>query len=256
MVSATDSFSSFSCTRLATHAGRIDQADVLALELPVDRDGVAGDARFRSGQQAVVADQTVDQGRFARVGAADHGDADRLVRLVDLFDEDVFGRRADGLVQVGHALAVLGRDGDGFAEAQGVRLADAAAALAALGLVGQQDDGLVHLAQALGEDPVQRGDAFAGVHHEHDQFGVFQRGLGLLAHPGFQAIVGDVLVARRVNQRQIHVADIAVGVAPVPGHAGRSSTSARRLPTRRLNSVDLPTLGRPTIATFRAISAF
>ncbi len=78
----------------------------------------------------------------------------------------------------------------------------------------------MHLAQALGEDPVQRGDAFAGVHHEHDQFGVFQRGLGLLAHPGFQAVVGDVLVARRVDQRQVHVADIAVGVAPVAGHAG------------------------------------
>src|SRR5579884_750194 len=29
---------------------------------------------------------------------------------------------------------------------------------------------------------------------------------------------------------------------------GRSSTSARRLPTSRLNSVDLPTLGRPTMA--------
>ena len=37
---------------------------------------------------------------------------------------------------------------------------------------------------------------------------------------------------------------------------GRSSTSARRLPTRRLNRVDLPTLGRPTMATFRAMSAF
>ena len=38
---------------------------------------------------------------------------------------------------------------------------------------------------------------------------------------------------------------------------GRSSTSASFLPTRRLNSVDLPTLGRPTIATVgrRDISA-
>ena len=32
---------------------------------------------------------------------------------------------------------------------------------------------------------------------------------------------------------------------------GRSSTSARRLPTRRLNSVDLPTFGRPTMATVK-----
>ncbi len=32
---------------------------------------------------------------------------------------------------------------------------------------------------------------------------------------------------------------------------GRSSTSARRAPTRRLNRVDLPTLGRPTMATVK-----
>ena len=32
---------------------------------------------------------------------------------------------------------------------------------------------------------------------------------------------------------------------------GRSSTSASRLPTSRLNSVDLPTFGRPTMATVK-----
>ena len=36
---------------------------------------------------------------------------------------------------------------------------------------------------------------------------------------------------------------------------GRSSTRARRRPTRRLNRVDLPTLGRPTMATVKVISA-
>src|SRR5204863_3232432 len=32
---------------------------------------------------------------------------------------------------------------------------------------------------------------------------------------------------------------------------GRSSTNAKRLPTRRLNRVDLPTFGRPTMATVK-----
>src|SRR5215813_6062351 len=36
---------------------------------------------------------------------------------------------------------------------------------------------------------------------------------------------------------------------------GRSSTRARRLPTRRLNSVDLPTFGRPTMATVKDMVA-
>ena len=35
---------------------------------------------------------------------------------------------------------------------------------------------------------------------------------------------------------------------------GRSSTSARRLPTSRLNSVDLPTFGRPTMATVKLMT--
>ncbi len=34
---------------------------------------------------------------------------------------------------------------------------------------------------------------------------------------------------------------------------GWSSTSASRLPTRRLNSVDLPTFGRPTMARVKGI---
>ena len=76
------------------------------------------------------------------------------------------------------------------------------------------------LAQAVGEDAVQRGHALARVHHEQDQFGVFQRGLGLLAHPSLEAFVGDVLVAGGVDQRQVHVANHAVRIAAVAGHAG------------------------------------
>ena len=203
---------------LATHAGGVDQPDVLAFVFPVDRDGVAGDAGLGAGQHAVLADQAVDQGRLARVGAADNGNTDWLVGFVDLFDEDV-GRCGDhGRVQVGHTLAVLGRDGDRLSEAQRIGLADAAAALAALGLVGQQDDGLVLFAQAFGENLVQRCHALPGVHHEQDQVAVLQRRLGLFAHPGFEAVVGDVLIARGVDQGQVHVADVAIRVPAVAGH--------------------------------------
>ena len=43
---------------------------------PVHRDGVAGDAGLGPGQQAVLADQPVDQGRLAGVGPPDDGDPD------------------------------------------------------------------------------------------------------------------------------------------------------------------------------------
>ncbi|MNE36119.1 hypothetical protein D3C80_1299190 [compost metagenome] len=131
---------------LAAHPGGVDKADRLAFVFPVDRDGVAGDAGLGACQQPVFTQHAVDQGRLARIGTPDDGDADRLVRLVDLFDEDVGGSLDQRLIQVGHALAVLGRDGHRFAEAQGVSFTHAAAAFAALGLVGQQDDRLVHLA--------------------------------------------------------------------------------------------------------------
>ena len=58
---------------------------------------------------------------------------------------------------------------------------------------------------------------------------------------------------RKLTERAVAGADICLfvtdgreGVTP-----GWSSTSARRLPTRRLNKVDLPTLGRPTMASVK-----
>ncbi len=67
------------------HAGRVDQADGAGVgfliarvgPFPVDRDRVTGDARFRAGQQAVFAQQPVDECRFARIGTADDGELKR-----------------------------------------------------------------------------------------------------------------------------------------------------------------------------------
>ena len=170
------------------------------------------------GQQAVLADQPVDQGGLARVGPADDGDADGLVGLFLLGHLDVAAGLDDRGVEIGHALAVLGRDGHRLAEAQPVGLAHAAAALAAFRLVGQQDHRRLVTPQMVGEDAVQRRDALAGVHHEQDQLGVIQRRLGLFAHARFQALVGDVLEARGVDQGQVDVADVAVRIATVARH--------------------------------------
>ncbi len=138
---------------------------------------------------------------------------------------------------------MLGRDRHRLAETQTVRLAHAAAALAAFRLVGQKDDGLVHLAQAIGEDAVQRRHAFARVHHEHDQVRVLDRRLGLLAHPGFQAFVGDVLIPCGVDQGQIHVADHAVGVAAVTGHAGAIIDQRKALADEAIEQCRLAHIG-------------
>ena len=70
-----------------------------------------------------------------------------------------------------------------------------------------------------------------------------------------KAFVGGIFQPGRVDHPEPKIAKIlAFALAPVTGHARRmSSTIASRLPTNRLNSVDLPTLGRPIIATVNSV---
>ena len=68
--------------RAAAHAGGVVNAETLAVPVKIDRDGVARDAGFRPGQQALLAEQAIDQRRLAGVGAADDRDADRLRALL------------------------------------------------------------------------------------------------------------------------------------------------------------------------------
>ena len=120
---------------LLAHAGGVDQADFAILAaarivpFPVDRDRIARDPGLRAGQQAIFAEQAVDQGRLARVGTADDGELERpckqrfLVFFIDLgLDLRRFGLRADDrpevVEQIGDAFAVFGADRRGFAETE------------------------------------------------------------------------------------------------------------------------------------------
>ena len=70
--------------RAAAQPGGIDQHDRLAAMGGGDGDGVARDAGLGTGEHALLAQQPVDQRRFADIGAADDGDADRPVGRVGL----------------------------------------------------------------------------------------------------------------------------------------------------------------------------
>jgi hypothetical protein len=83
--------------------------------------------------------------------------------------------------------------------------------------------------------------------------GFLDRQLGLGAHARLQALVGDVLEAGGVDQLQVQVAQAAVGEAAVAGDAGLVVDQGQLAPARRLNRVDLPTLGRPTMASFKGM---
>jgi hypothetical protein len=202
--------------RLLAQAGSVDQAHLLVAPDPVDRDGVARDARFRTGQQTLLADQAVDQGGLAGVRTADDGQADRLVVVVLVFGILVLGEgRQHGGVELGHAFAVLARNRNRFAQAQLVGFADARLAGFALGLVGGDDHRLAATAQQGGEHFIQRGDAFAGVVDEQRDVRFLDGQLGLMTHARLQAFVRDVLEAGGVDQFQVQVAEAARGITAV-----------------------------------------
>ena len=125
----------------------------------------------------------------------------------------------------------------------------------ALGLVGDQDHRLVRAAQHFGEHPVQRRHALAGVDHEQRP----RRPRRWPARSGARMRASrlssvDVLEAGGVDQLQVEVAEPAGADSGGRGSrpAGRRRCASLR-PASRLNRVDLPTFGRPTMASLSAM---
>ena len=122
---------------------------------------------------------------------------------------------------------------------------------AALGLVGDEHHRLAGAAHELGEGPVGGQHAGARVDHEEDDVGLGDRRLGLrracaaCSEPSLRLLeAGGVDDAEARGRRAAPSPSRRSRVTP-----GRSSTSASFWPTRRLKRVDLPTFGRPTMAT-------
>ena len=65
----------------AAHAGGVDKLHRLAAVFPGDGDGIAGEARFRPGDDALLAEQVVQKRGLADVGLANDGEAQRAVGL-------------------------------------------------------------------------------------------------------------------------------------------------------------------------------
>ena len=210
--------------RLAPQTGGVDQTDAALAPVPVHRDGVPGDAGFRPGEQAILADQAVDQGGLAGVGPSHDGDTDRLVRrqglvvIVLVVDVGVQRRGGDhGGVEVAHALAVFGGDRHRLAETEVPGFQSPGVAHAALGLVGDHDHRLVRAAQHLGEELVECDHTVPGVDDEEHDLGLGDSQLGLAAHPRLQALVGDVLEAGGVDEHQVEIAQPPRGELADPG---------------------------------------
>ena len=147
-----------SCSILPSTRGRrrmpggVDQADRPFPPGPVNGDCIAGDPGFGTGQQALFADQTVDEGRFADVWTTNDRELQRLYRRIrrhPFRPRTLRGERRQPLVELGQPLAVLGRNRYRIAEAKPISFADAGKCRAAFGLVGDQNDRLAAAPQPI-----------------------------------------------------------------------------------------------------------
>ena len=162
-------------------------------------------------QREALADETIEQCRFAHIGAADDGDAQGLgvvigglFALGHVLDGDVglglvgaalpLVRQgpllADGLndrvAQIAQALTVLGGNRHSFAEPERIGIVEPCFGTACLGLVGDKDDGLSRAAQYVGEGPVGGGQPVLGIDEKKRQIGFADGNLRLRAHAAGQ----------------------------------------------------------------------
>ena len=164
--------------RAAAKAGGVVDAEFLPAPVEIDRDGVARDAGLRPGEQALLADQPVDQRRLAGVGPADNGDADRMRARTARPPPRCCGRRAFGqrraqrVVEIGQAFVVLGGNRHRVAEAERIGVEPPASPAVPSILLAISTIGLPDLRTSSAKARSTRRRPGARVDHEEDRIGL------------------------------------------------------------------------------------
>ncbi len=116
---------------------------------------------------------------------------------------------------------MLGRDRDAARRARGRRPRARRRAAAALGLVGDEDDGLAGAAQPVGEMAIERRHAGARIDEEERDVGVGERALGLRPHARGELARRRLLEPGGIDDAEAQIAEARLGLAAVARHAGR-----------------------------------
>ncbi len=210
--------------------GGVDELHRAAAIVPERGDGVAGGAGLRAGEHAILAEQSVDQGRLADIGPADDRQLQRPLALALAFRRGHRRRRACCLLvgerrkhgkKIGHAVAMLGRDRHGLAEPQREGLEDAAGAGTPLGLVRHQHHRRLAAAQPIGEMAVDRRDADARVDDKQSDVGLLQRARRLLLHARAEAAGLGLVEPGGIDDAEAQIAQRGLALAPVARHPRR-----------------------------------
>ena len=220
------------------HPGGVDQrvAPGAAIEVEIDR--IARSARLFEGDDALLAQQRVDQRRFADVGPADDRDANSLVLFRDRLILGRGGRGAHGermLDQLAHVLAVRGGDRQRGAERELVKFGAGALGGQAFGFVHGDQHGPARAAEQVGDRAILAGHAFAAVDQEDDCVGLRDRRLGLSCHGAHDAAPGPGLEASGVDDE---IGSVAAAPAPVVAVAGEPGVVGDQGSARRGQAVE------------------
>ena len=179
-------------------ASRIDEADRTIGCLDDRVDGIAGRPRHVVHHRALLAEQLVEQGRLAHVGAADDGHTRRPTgpgarggcgRLLLFLGRNGRGKKLDhGVEEVAGAAPVQGAHGEGVAHAEGDELPGGRFAVRVVDLVHHQADRWSGPADDLGRGEILVRDPGRHVDDEEDDIGLGQGSFGLLADLGRQRV--------------------------------------------------------------------
>ena len=161
--------------------GGVDQDDPPALELQLGVDRVAGGSRPLGDDQPIGAEEGVDEGGLADVGAADHRDAGRVVvkgRALGALPQQI----DQAIEQVPGAEPMGGRDGERLAEAELVELGAEVGISGPVGLVGDDHDRGIAAAQGLCQLGVTGAQPGARVDDHHHRVRLGDREPRLALH--------------------------------------------------------------------------
>jgi hypothetical protein len=219
----------------------------LAADLDEFVDRIARGARELVDDHALFARRLVEQARLADVRAAEQGDPAGTADLLLGHRRHLGQHLHDVVEQIGDAAPVHGADRPRLAEPEAPQLGGLRVADRVVGLVGTRMTGACSRA-ASAHVLIGGGGADVDVDDEQDGIRQVDGHLGLGGHGGIDALgVGlPAPVSTTVKRRPSHSALYETRSRVTPGV---SSTTASRRPMMRFTRADLPTFGRPTIAS-------
>ena len=195
-----------------------------------DVNGVAGGARHVGNDGALVPEDGVDQGGFARVGASNDGHLDGgggVLPFFRFFLQFFFQRGAllfEEVVQpggeFGEAPAVGGGEKDVVVKAQSGEFSQVQILLFMVRLVEQEDDGNVRFTEVVRNALVNGSEVVPAVQHEEDEVRRFHGYVRLCRHLFRKAVAQARADAARIHDFTGAVRNLAGGGEPVASDAG------------------------------------